>query len=94
LEAQGLTQNGDGVWAQRGAPEPALTPNEVAHARTSDALHDPDLDAAARLRLAFGLVDLLDAAAAMPASSSASTTCATASPAPSGGMTRTSPTTA
>lgn len=55
-----MTQNGDGVWAERGAPETALTPNKVAHAWTRAAPHDPDLDAAARLRLAFGLPGLAD----------------------------------
>ncbi|MEJ8654183.1 hypothetical protein WKI65_40625 [Streptomyces sp. MS1.AVA.3] len=60
LATQGVTQVGDGVWAERGAPGTALTPNEVAHAWTSAALDDPDLDGAARLRLAFGLLDVLD----------------------------------
>lgn len=60
LETQGVTQVGNGVWAEHGAPETSLTPNEVAHTWASAALHDPGLDAAARLRLAFGLLDLLD----------------------------------
>jgi len=61
LAEEGVVQVGEGVWTSGGAPgEGRLTANEVAHAWTSAALEDPGLDAVGRLRLALGLLDLLD----------------------------------
>ncbi|MGV4926318.1 hypothetical protein K2224_15745 [Streptomyces sp. BHT-5-2] len=59
LEAQGVRQVSDGVWAEGGVPAGTLTSSEVAHTWTSVALEERGRDAAARLRLAFGLLDLL-----------------------------------
>ncbi|GAA3570909.1 hypothetical protein GCM10022419_059740 [Nonomuraea rosea] len=61
LAEQGVAQVSYDVWtsAENSASE-LLTTNDVAHAWTRAALEDPDLDSAARLRLALGLLDLLD----------------------------------
>ncbi|MDP9841476.1 hypothetical protein [Streptosporangium lutulentum] len=60
LAEQGVTQIGEGVWIDEESADERLTANEVAHAWTGAVLEDPDLDAAGRLRLALGLLDLLD----------------------------------
>ncbi|MFI6792281.1 hypothetical protein ACIBG4_33635 [Nonomuraea sp. NPDC050383] len=61
LAEVGVTQVREGVWASdEPSVEELLTANDVAHTWTSVALEDPDLDAAGRLRLALGLLDLLD----------------------------------
>ncbi|MEU6329583.1 hypothetical protein ABZ851_20260 [Streptomyces sp. NPDC047049] len=59
LAAAGVTRVSSDAWRQDDSPEAVLTPNEVAHTWTSVALEDPALDATARLRTAFGLLDLL-----------------------------------
>lgn len=48
-----------GGWVRDGAPEELLTANQVAHSYAADVFAE-DLDAGERLRLAFGLLDLLD----------------------------------
>ncbi|WP_405675776.1 hypothetical protein OG292_10780 [Streptomyces sp. NBC_01511] len=64
LAEKGLTEADGGGWIEAGtddrAPGAALTANDVAHAWTRAALRDHGLDAAGRLRLGFGLLDLLD----------------------------------
>src|SRR3954452_2276913 len=60
LAEEGVVQVGAGLWTSGEAPEERLTANEVAHSWTRAALEDPDLDAVGRLRLALGLLDLLD----------------------------------
>ncbi|WP_248966343.1 hypothetical protein [Sphaerisporangium perillae] len=61
LAEQGVAQAGDGAWtSDQGTADELLASNDVAHAWTRAALEDPDLDADAGLRLALGLLDLLD----------------------------------
>ncbi|MFC0865337.1 hypothetical protein ACFHYQ_23885 [Sphaerimonospora cavernae] len=61
LAEQGVAQVSDGVWtSDEGSGDELLTANDVAHAWTRALLEDPDLDSEARLRLALGLLDLLD----------------------------------
>lgn len=61
LAEQGITQIGEGTWiGDEALADERLTANDVAHAWTSAALEDPGLDAVGRLRLALGLLDLLD----------------------------------
>jgi hypothetical protein len=60
LAEQGVAQVGDGAWRSEDPAGEPLTSNDVAHAWTSAALADPDRDADARMRLALGLLDLLD----------------------------------
>lgn len=61
LAEEGVIQVREGVWTsdETSAEEP-FTANDVARTWTSVALEDPDLDATGRLRLALGLLDLLD----------------------------------
>ncbi|MFQ6394278.1 hypothetical protein ACLMAJ_12550 [Nocardia sp. KC 131] len=56
LAAEGVTQAGDGAWLAEGE---RLSANDVAHQWASVALGDPDLDESGRVRLGFGLLDLL-----------------------------------
>ncbi|WP_030023272.1 hypothetical protein [Streptomyces monomycini] len=58
LAEHGVTRTAD-AWRDQRAPGEILTPNEVAHAWADEALSDSGLNASARLRLAFGLLDLL-----------------------------------
>ncbi|MGC4976950.1 hypothetical protein ACLQ2D_29105 [Streptomyces sp. DT199] len=58
LADQGVSQVRDG-WVNDAKPEVLLTANQVAHSRAGDAFAE-DLDIADQLRLAFGLLDLLD----------------------------------
>ncbi len=60
LAAEGVTQVGDDAWADRNAPQRRLTANDVAHAWAGPAISEERLDAEGRVRLAFGLLDLLD----------------------------------
>jgi hypothetical protein len=61
LAAEGITQVSAGIWTCDAAPGgQTQTTNDVAHTWTSVALEDPDLDPVGRLRLALGLLDLLD----------------------------------
>ncbi|WP_019927251.1 hypothetical protein [Nocardia sp. BMG111209] len=56
LAAEGVTRAGDGAWLAEGE---LLSANDVAHQWASVALADPDLDESGRVRLGFGLLDLL-----------------------------------
>lgn len=58
LADQGVSPAGDG-WVSDERPDVSLTAGEVAHS-WAGAVFSADLDAAARVRLAFGLLDLLD----------------------------------
>ncbi|GAA2389827.1 hypothetical protein GCM10010404_53740 [Nonomuraea africana] len=60
LAEDGVVQVGDDSWTSGEEPDERLTANEVAHTWTSLALEDPGLDQDGRLRLALGLLDLLD----------------------------------
>ncbi|MEV0775802.1 hypothetical protein [Streptomyces sp. NPDC050428] len=66
LAERGVTEAGNGAgWTEEapaggdGAPGTVLSANDIAHTWTRAALTDPDLDAAQRLGLGFGLLDLL-----------------------------------
>jgi hypothetical protein len=56
LAERNVTQVGDG-WVHDGEE---CSANEVAHEWTDKALEDPDLDESGRVRVALGLLDLLD----------------------------------
>ncbi|HWO66508.1 MAG TPA: hypothetical protein VNO31_41385 [Umezawaea sp.] len=56
LAERGVTPGGDGWWRDG----EVCSANEVAHEWTDKALEDPSLDAAGRVRVALGLLDLLD----------------------------------
>jgi hypothetical protein len=58
LVDQGVRQARDG-WVSDERPDVLLTANQVAHSWAGDVFAE-DLDAADQLRLAFGLLDLLD----------------------------------
>ncbi|MFI6149680.1 hypothetical protein [Streptomyces sp. NPDC051109] len=58
LADQGVSQVRDG-WVSDEKPDVLLTSNEVAHSWAGDVFAE-DLDAADQVRLAFGLLDLLD----------------------------------
>ncbi|MGW7330517.1 hypothetical protein ACWGIU_18370 [Streptomyces sp. NPDC054840] len=58
LADQGVSQVRDG-WVSDREPDVLLTANNVAHAWAGDVFAE-DLDAAEQVRLAFGLLDLLD----------------------------------
>ncbi|MFF8378235.1 hypothetical protein ACF07V_19165 [Streptomyces sp. NPDC015661] len=58
LADQGVSQVRDG-WVSNEKPDALLTANQVAHSWAGDVFVE-DLDAADQLRLAFGLLDLLD----------------------------------
>lgn len=47
-------------WADAEMQDRPLTTNEVAHSWTGEAVTDEGLESAERVRLAFGLLDLLD----------------------------------
>ncbi|MFF7379248.1 hypothetical protein ACIP4Q_27860 [Streptomyces massasporeus] len=59
LADQGVRQVRDG-WVSDAKPEVLLTPDQVAHSWAGDVFAE-ELDTADQLRLAFGLLDLLDA---------------------------------
>ncbi|MFI6475957.1 hypothetical protein ACIBL5_37695 [Streptomyces sp. NPDC050516] len=59
LAERGVVEAGDG-WADVEEPEGPLTANEIAHSWVSEVFTDEGLDVAGQLRLAFGLLDLLD----------------------------------
>ena len=56
LAERGVTSVGDG-WVRDGE---GCSANDVAHEWTDKALEDPDLDEVGRVRVALGLLDLLD----------------------------------
>ncbi|MFH9725460.1 hypothetical protein ACH4M4_21215 [Streptomyces sp. NPDC017254] len=58
LAEQGVRQVRDG-WVNDEKPDESLTANQVAHSWAGDVFAE-DLDAADQVRLAFGLLDLLD----------------------------------
>ncbi|MFF0561560.1 hypothetical protein [Streptomyces sp. NPDC004266] len=58
LADQGVSQVRDG-WVSDEKPDTLLTANQVAHSWAGDVFAE-DLDAADQVRLAFGLLDLLD----------------------------------
>ncbi|MFF3941757.1 hypothetical protein [Streptomyces phaeofaciens] len=59
LAERGVSQVCDG-WVSAEAPDVLLTSNQVAHSWAGDVFAEDDLDAADQVRLAFGLLDLLD----------------------------------
>ncbi|MCX5558071.1 hypothetical protein [Streptomyces sp. NBC_00038] len=59
LADRGVRQVGDG-WVDAEAPDQLLTANEVAHSWSGEVFADECLDGAHQVRLAFGLLDLLD----------------------------------
>ncbi|MEJ8641371.1 hypothetical protein WKI68_07570 [Streptomyces sp. MS1.HAVA.3] len=61
LAAEGVTRTGEDEWTDGGSEDGRLTSNEVAHAFAGAAVRDDSLDVEGRIRLGFGLVDLLDA---------------------------------
>ncbi|MFF3323184.1 hypothetical protein [Streptomyces sp. NPDC002889] len=61
LAEDGVTQIGTDEWTDGEALDRRLTANEVAHDWAGVVFTDERLDAAGQLRLAFGLLDLLDA---------------------------------
>jgi len=56
LATEGVTEVGDGSWLSEGE---RLSANEMAHEWASVMVGDTDLDESGRLRLGFGLLDLL-----------------------------------
>ncbi|MGI5401081.1 hypothetical protein ACQEVG_16780 [Streptomyces sp. CA-135486] len=60
LAEDGVAQVGHDEWTDGEAPDHRLTANEVAHNWAGPAFTDERLDAPGQLRLAFGLLDLLD----------------------------------
>jgi hypothetical protein len=61
LAGWNVTRVGDGwLHLTPEGDEESCTPDEVAHEWTDKALGDPDLDEAGRVRVALGLLDLLD----------------------------------
>ncbi|MFG2234579.1 alpha/beta fold hydrolase [Streptomyces sp. NPDC048723] len=61
LAGRGVVRTGEDTWTDGESEEGRLTSNEVAHRWAAAALGDDSLDIEDRLRLGFGLVDLLDA---------------------------------
>jgi hypothetical protein len=59
LNDRGVSEVGDG-WVDAEAPNQLLTANEVAHTWAGRVFADECLDAAGQVRLAFGLLDLLN----------------------------------
>ncbi|MFD9481070.1 alpha/beta fold hydrolase [Streptomyces nojiriensis] len=60
LAERGVVRTGEDTWTDGESEEGRLTSNEVAHRWAAAALGDGSLDIGHRLRLGFGLVDLLD----------------------------------
>lgn len=60
LAEHGVVQVGADEWADGEAPDGRLTANEVAHSWAGDVFADERLDMAKQVRLAFGLLDLLE----------------------------------
>ncbi|WP_331766222.1 hypothetical protein [Embleya sp. NBC_00896] len=60
LAEDGVTQVGADEWTDGETPDGRLTGNEVAHEWAGVVFTDERLDAGGRLRLAFGMLDLLD----------------------------------
>ncbi|MGF6887239.1 hypothetical protein ABIA39_004374 [Nocardia sp. GAS34] len=56
LAAEGVLRVGDDLWLSEGRQ---VSTNDVAHEWAADMVNDPDLDESGRLRLGFGLLDLL-----------------------------------
>ncbi|MFF3947405.1 hypothetical protein ACFYYN_21600 [Streptomyces sp. NPDC001902] len=60
LAARGVRQAGADAWTDDEQPGRRFTTNEIAHSRAYEVFVDEHLDAEGRVRLAFGLLDLLD----------------------------------
>ncbi|MFF7212593.1 hypothetical protein ACFZAU_18950 [Streptomyces sp. NPDC008238] len=60
LAALGVRQVGDDAWTDGEHPGRRFTINEIAHSRVYEVFVDDHLDAEGQVRLAFGLLDLLD----------------------------------
>jgi hypothetical protein len=60
LADRGVTQVGDGEWSDSAIPGRRLSANEIAHSWVGQVFSDEDLNPSGQLRLAFGLLDLLD----------------------------------
>ncbi|MFJ6573396.1 hypothetical protein ACIQNU_38890 [Streptomyces sp. NPDC091292] len=60
LAERGVVEVGDGWTDVEERPERRLTANDVAHSRAGEVFTDERLDRADQVRLAFGLLDLLD----------------------------------
>ncbi|MEU7728525.1 hypothetical protein AB0B78_25315 [Streptomyces sp. NPDC040724] len=60
LAERGVVRTGEGSWTDGESEEGRLTSNEVAHRWAAAAVGDDSLGMERRLRLGFGLVDLLD----------------------------------
>ncbi|MDT7842091.1 hypothetical protein [Streptomyces justiciae] len=59
LARQGVSQVAGG-WVSAAAPDQLLTAGQVAHSFAGDVFNDDELDPAGQVRLAFGLLDVLD----------------------------------
>jgi len=59
LAGEGVVETADG-WIDPGEPGQLRTANEIAHSWAEVVFTDESLDAAGQVRLAFGLLDLLD----------------------------------
>ncbi|KUO14876.1 hypothetical protein [Streptomyces dysideae] len=59
LAERGVVEAGDG-WIDAENPERPLTANEIAHSWAGEVFTDERMDVAEQVRLAFGLLDLLD----------------------------------
>ncbi|MFG2821527.1 hypothetical protein ACGFX4_19110 [Kitasatospora sp. NPDC048365] len=59
LAEWGIVETGDG-WVDAEVPGRPLTANEVAHSWAGEVFTDERLDVAEQVRLAFGMLDLLD----------------------------------
>ncbi|WP_106396415.1 hypothetical protein [Actinocorallia populi] len=60
LAADGVVEISAGVWTSAEEPDARLTACEVAHEWAQAALNDSELEPVERLRLGFGMLDLLD----------------------------------
>ncbi|MFJ6940316.1 hypothetical protein [Streptomyces sp. NPDC101132] len=60
LTEDGVVQVAEDAWTDGGTPDGRLTANQVAHEWAELALTDERFSAAEQVRLAFGLLDLLD----------------------------------
>ncbi|MFJ3725535.1 alpha/beta fold hydrolase [Streptomyces sp. NPDC090045] len=60
LAERGVVRTGEDSWTDGESEEGRLTSNEVAHRWAAAAVGDDSVDMEHRLRLGFGLVDLLD----------------------------------
>jgi hypothetical protein len=59
LAERGVVEIGD-RWVDVEGPERPLTANEIAHSRAGEVFTDECMDVAEQVRMAFGMLDLLD----------------------------------